>query len=145
MQIDLTADEIRALIARIELPNPVARPLPLCTLYGKLLGLQFEARELSREPAAAPTPVAPVASASNPDADGFFRWTVEIQVHETWVEDGADFTDNRLHDMLVRRFGWATGNELRARVLTRPDDAAVATAMGYPTVAQYLHHRDGKS
>jgi hypothetical protein len=67
----------------------------------------------------------------NPDKNGFFRWTVEIEVHETWVEDGFELTDERAHAMLCNELGYAYGHELKARVLTAPKKSEIQKAQGY--------------
>lgn len=70
-----------------------------------------------------------------------FKWTIEIEVDETWVADGFDATDDRMHDMLAHHLPYAYGHELGAKVLTRPPDEAVAKAQGYRTVKEYLADR----
>jgi hypothetical protein len=73
-----------------------------------------------------------------------YKWTIEIEISETWVEDGFDVTDDRLHNLLMKALPWASGDEVAGRVLTRPSDERVAKAMGYPSVRAYLQARDGK-
>lgn len=69
------------------------------------------------------------------------KWTVEFEVSPTWVEDGFDLTDEDALDMLAHRLPWANiGLELNARVVARPDAAAVANLTG-ETVAAVEHHR----
>lgn len=68
---------------------------------------------------------------SNPSKDGFFRWTAEIQVHETWVADGFNLTNERLQAMLERELGFAYSTELRAKVLSSPKEEAINKAQGY--------------
>lgn len=72
------------------------------------------------------------------------KWTVEIAVAETWVEDGFDITDERMHDIMTSTLSWAYGHEIACKVLTRPPDEDVAKAMGYPTVKAYLANRGEK-
>lgn len=62
----------------------------------------------------------------------WFKWTVEIEVHDTWVMDGFDLTDERAHDMLSRELGYAYGHELRARVIKAPPADDIRWAQGYP-------------
>jgi hypothetical protein len=76
----------------------------------------------------------------NPDDDGFFWWLIAVGISENNVADGVDFTDVMVHDMLTRRFSCAYGREIKAKVLGRPDNAAVAAAQGY-TVDEYLKMR----
>jgi hypothetical protein len=77
----------------------------------------------------------------SPDADGFFYWDVRLGIHKTWVADGADMTDDRVQDILEHHLGYARSDELKAQVLRRPSDKAVAAEMGYRTVKEYLHDR----
>ncbi len=70
------------------------------------------------------------------------KWTIEIAVDETWIADGFDMTDERALDMLANDLKWANiGQELGAKVLTRPDDAKVAELQGYKSVEEYLARR----
>ncbi len=76
----------------------------------------------------------------NPDKDGFYYWTVQLGVHLSLVQDGADFTDKKVHDLLTNRFYFSYGHELQGQVLSRPPDKAVAEAMGF-TTKEYLQDR----
>lgn len=69
-------------------------------------------------------------TSANPSRDGFFRWTVEIEVHETWVADGFNLDDDRAHEMMTRELSHAYGHEVRARVLSAPPADAIAKAQG---------------
>lgn len=82
-------------------------------------------------------------STTNPDADGFYTWVLRVGIHKTWVEDGADFTDDRVHAMLANTFVYAHGGELKGTVLARPRDTDVAAMMGYKTADEYRQSRDG--
>lgn len=62
----------------------------------------------------------------------FFKWIVEIAIAETWVEDGFDLTDERMHDMLTSAIGYAKSTEIRCRVIKRPSMADVNTVQGSP-------------
>lgn len=77
----------------------------------------------------------------NPDRNGFYYWTLKVGVHKAWVADGADFTDQRAHDMLTKYFSHLLGSELKATVLSRPPDKAVAEEMGFDSVKDYLKDR----
>lgn len=70
-------------------------------------------------------------SPANPSRDGFFKWTVEIQVHKTWVEDGFDLDDDRAHAMLCHELSHAYSPELKAKVLSAPDRKAIRKMQGY--------------
>lgn len=77
----------------------------------------------------------------NPSKEKFFYWVLQVGIHETWVEDGADFTDDKVHSMLAHHFRHAYGHELKGKVLSRPSNDAVAEVMGFKTVAEYLKSR----
>lgn len=65
------------------------------------------------------------------DGRRVFRWVVELEVSETWVEDGFNLDDERALNMLARTLGWATiGTELGARVLEAPPPREVKKARG---------------
>lgn len=77
----------------------------------------------------------------NPNQEGFFFWMLEVGIHKTWVADGVDFTDDKLHDMLAHAFRYAYGHELKGKVLSRPPNEEVAKEMGFKSVAEYLKNR----
>ena len=66
----------------------------------------------------------------NPSRTKFYRWVVEIEVHETWVADGFSLDNERAHNMLTQHLQHAYGHELRARVLESPPRDAVRMAQG---------------
>jgi hypothetical protein len=67
-----------------------------------------------------------------------FKWTIEIEVTETWVADGFDMrTPEDVKVLLERRLPHAYGHELGGKVISRPPDKEVATAQGYKTVEAY--------
>ena len=94
-----------------------------------------------------PSPLALVKThKKNPDRNGFFRWTVEVEVHKNWVEDGFDLYNTeygceRAPDWLAHDLGYANGAELRAKVLTSPPDEAVAEVQGYPNAGAMRKER----
>lgn len=61
----------------------------------------------------------------------WYKWTVEIQVHKTWVEDGFELTNERAHGMLAKALPYANNAELKAKVLSGPSADAVAKEQGY--------------
>jgi len=66
----------------------------------------------------------------------FFKWTVEFSVAETWVEDGFDPDDEDALNMLAHRLPYANiGQELRAKVIKRPERNAVARMQGFKSAA----------
>jgi hypothetical protein len=71
----------------------------------------------------------------------FRKWVVEIEVSDTWVEDGFDLTDERMHRIVAEHLSYAYGSEIRCKVLERPDDAVIAEVQGYKSVEKYLAER----
>ena len=62
----------------------------------------------------------------------FFKWTVEFQIHEDWVADGFEMTDERALDMLAAQLGWADmDNELRAKVIKSPTVKTIRAIQGF--------------
>lgn len=67
----------------------------------------------------------------------WFEWTVKVRVHRTWVEDGFDLQHPNCQDnMLNGALRCAYGHERSMKVVAVPDQAAVAEAQGYKTVAE---------
>ena len=60
-----------------------------------------------------------------------FKWTIEIEVDETWVADGFNLTDDSATEMLGKRLGWAYSHEFSARVLTSPPPVEIQRAQGF--------------
>lgn len=61
-----------------------------------------------------------------------FKWTVEFEVAEAWVEDGFDLTDERALDMLSNDLRWANiGTELGAKVIKAPSPKVIRKVQGY--------------
>lgn len=69
------------------------------------------------------------------------KWTIEIEVDETWVADGFDATADRVLAWLESDLQFATLDELGAKVLKRPSDEQMAKLQGFRSVAEYLHVR----
>lgn len=67
----------------------------------------------------------------------FYKWTVEIEVEVSWIADGFDLTNERAHDMLVHSLPYAYNYELKAKVLSKPPDKAIAKEQGYKSVATW--------
>lgn len=61
----------------------------------------------------------------------WFKWTVEFQVHRTWVEDGFDLTNDRAKSIIENVLAHSYGSETKARVLSSPAPDAIARAQGY--------------
>ena len=76
-----------------------------------------------------------------PSTDGagrrMYRWTVQIAVSETWVEDGFQLDDERAEAMLLRDLAYAHGHEVACRVISKPLDEDVAKAQGYKSVEAF--------
>ena len=68
------------------------------------------------------------------------KWTVEFTVDECWVADGFIMTAERALDMLANDLGYATPDELGAKVVKAPKPEQIANLQGYPTVAACLGH-----
>lgn len=60
-----------------------------------------------------------------------FKWTVEIEVDETWVEDGFDLTDERAKEMVMSDLRYAYGHEISCKVIAAPAPAEIRKAQGY--------------
>ena len=60
-----------------------------------------------------------------------FKWTIEIEVDESWVADGFDMDDERAKEMLAQNLPYAYNSELAAKVLKSPSKAAIMKVQGY--------------
>lgn len=67
---------------------------------------------------------------ANPTRTGFYRWTVEIEVHKTWVEDGFDLTPDNIHERMWKMVPHAYAHEIRARVVDAPPRKALMVERG---------------
>lgn len=65
-----------------------------------------------------------------------FKWTVEIEIDETWVADGFDITDDRLLDIIAHALPYAYGHEFTGKVLSAPKRSEVLRAQGYEKEAR---------
>lgn len=61
----------------------------------------------------------------------FYRWTIEIWVDPTWVADGFDLDNDRVHDMMARALPYAYGHELGGMVIAKPDPKVIRKEQGY--------------
>lgn len=59
------------------------------------------------------------------------KWTVEVEVEQSWVADGFVLTDERAKEMLAKALPFAHNSELGARVLTAPPAEKIAKLQGY--------------
>ena len=60
-----------------------------------------------------------------------FKWVVEFEVTETWVEDGFDITQDRAADMMANALPYADGSEFKAKVLQAPDAKLIRKTQGF--------------
>jgi len=60
-----------------------------------------------------------------------FKWVVEFEVSETWVEDGFDMTDERAHMMIQKDLAYAYPSETSAKVIKAPKRADILRMQGY--------------
>ena len=60
-----------------------------------------------------------------------FKWVVEFEVTESWVEDGFEINEDRANDMLASALPFAYGNELKAKVIKAPDAKLIRKTQGY--------------
>jgi hypothetical protein len=60
-----------------------------------------------------------------------FKWTVQFEVSENWVEDGFDLSDKGALNMLANRLPYAYGYELAAKVVKSPDPKRIRKTQGY--------------
>ncbi len=59
------------------------------------------------------------------------KWTVEIEVDDSWVADGYEVTPDRLAESVMRDIGYAYPNEVSVKVLKAPAPDKVAKVQGY--------------
>lgn len=55
----------------------------------------------------------------------FVKWTVEIQVEESWVADGFDLTKERAHDMVADTLPGAMNTEIKVKIIEKPRKAVI--------------------
>ena len=60
-----------------------------------------------------------------------FKWVVEFEVTESWVEDGFEITADRALDMLANALPYAYGSELKAKVVKAPTKTLIRKTQGY--------------
>ena len=61
-----------------------------------------------------------------------FKWVVEFEVTENWVEDGFNIDQDRATDIIANALPFAHGSELKATVLKAPDAKLIRITQGYP-------------
>ena len=65
-----------------------------------------------------------------------YKWTIEIEVSENWVQDGFDISDYSPYDLACAlQEGILSvaypGDELKAKVIKSPDAAAISAEQGF--------------
>ena len=55
-----------------------------------------------------------------------FKWVVEFEIAESWVEDGFEITQDRATEMLENVLPFANSFELKATILKAPVRAKTA-------------------
>jgi hypothetical protein len=60
-----------------------------------------------------------------------FKWVVEFEVTETWVEDGFNIDQDRATDIIANALPFAHGSEFKATVLKAPDAKLIRKTQGY--------------
>jgi hypothetical protein len=61
-----------------------------------------------------------------------FKWTVEIEVDETWVADGYEATAERVKEAILEHsLGYAYDHEVKVTLLKAPKASDVEKAQGY--------------
>jgi hypothetical protein len=68
----------------------------------------------------------------------FFKWTVEIEVADTWVEDGFDLTEERLESILQHVLPYSYSHETKGKVLKAPDSKTIRKLQGYAVEAEVV-------
>jgi hypothetical protein len=59
-----------------------------------------------------------------------FKWVVEFEVTENWVEDGFNITEARAHDMIANALPHAYYSEFKAIVIKAPNPKIIAKTQG---------------
>jgi len=60
-----------------------------------------------------------------------FKWVVEFEVTENWVEDGFNITNKKAIGMIQNVLPFASGAEFKATVLKAPDAKLIRKTQGY--------------
>ena len=60
-----------------------------------------------------------------------FKWVVEFEVTENWVEDGFNITDRKAMSMMEEALPFASGAEFSAKVIQAPDAKLIRKTQGY--------------
>jgi len=60
-----------------------------------------------------------------------FKWVVEFEVTENWVEDGFNITNQKAVGMIENVLPFASGAEFKATVIKSPDAKLIRKTQGY--------------
>ena len=60
-----------------------------------------------------------------------FKWVVEFEVTENWVEDGFNMSEKRALNMLSNALPYAYESELSAKVIKSPSQKLIRKTQGY--------------
>ena len=60
-----------------------------------------------------------------------FKWVVEFEVSENWVEDGFNIDQDRATDIIANALPFANGTEIKATVLKAPSPTLIKKTQGY--------------
>ncbi len=61
-----------------------------------------------------------------------YMWTVNIYVAPKWVADGFNLTEDKLNELLMKGYGWMTGDEVNGEIVRAPDKRQISTEQGTP-------------
>jgi hypothetical protein len=60
-----------------------------------------------------------------------FKWVVEFEVAETWVEDGFNLTEEEAKNMMANALPFAYGTEFAAKIIKAPNEKLILQTQGY--------------
>jgi len=60
-----------------------------------------------------------------------FKWVVEFEVAETWVEDGFNLTEEKAKNMMANALPLAYGTEFTAKIIKAPNEKLILQTQGY--------------
>ena len=61
----------------------------------------------------------------------FIKWVVEIQVEESWIADGFNLTEERLHNMVSKDLAYIFSTEIKTKILNKPSTQRIKKLQGY--------------
>jgi hypothetical protein len=59
-----------------------------------------------------------------------FKWVVEFEVTQNWVEDGFNITEDRANDMLANALPYAYGSEYKVKIIKSPNAELISKIQG---------------